>query len=119
MVLNLLIFLQSFAVFPLRITASQSHGSTEDPYLFSNPVPPEMQPVPMADLAAVRVSTWDQGFDDDVCCQYFDDQGGAHDLHFDINDVNNNAMFTYQMLLSPGDISCHNLDDFKAVSIHH
>lgn len=41
---------------PSSSDASQSNASTEDPYLFSNPVPPEMQPVPMADLAAVNIN---------------------------------------------------------------
>ena len=44
-----------------NFSASQSNASIEDPYLFSNPVPPEMQPVPMADLAAVRMALRSRG----------------------------------------------------------
>ena len=53
---NISIFDLTNLLLTSNFSASQSHSSTEDPYLFSNPVPPEMQPVPMADLAAVRMT---------------------------------------------------------------
>ena len=58
---NISIFESHNLLLTSNFSASQSNASIEDPYLFSNPVPPEMQPVPMADLAAVRMALRSRG----------------------------------------------------------